>query len=87
MVNQDIVKYFEMAENKTLKRDTKKYNESLYVKYLTPVEQIGEIQNFLDRIKDFSFLEKKKSKKTLYEDESDIEYQIKELNRDNLINT
>lgn len=46
----EIIKLIETTINGQYKRDIQKYNEPLYVKYLTPVEQIHEFQNFLTRM-------------------------------------
>jgi hypothetical protein len=50
-MNPKIVQYFDQDNAGNLVRDTSKYKESLYVKYLTPVEQIVEFSNFIDKIK------------------------------------
>jgi hypothetical protein len=40
----------------TMLKNTKKYEEPLYVKYLTPVEQIKELADFIARMNDMSTL-------------------------------
>ena len=39
-----------------LKKNIKKYDEPLYVKYLTPVEQIKELADFIAKMNDMSTL-------------------------------
>jgi ankyrin repeat protein len=51
-----ISKMVEEAKCGTLTRNTKKYEEPLYVKYLTPVEQIKELADFIYKMNDMSTL-------------------------------
>ena len=62
-----------MAENKTLRRGTNKYKDSLYVKYLTPVEQVKELAEFLARVRDMSTLSTAK-KQIDDHDSDDVEH-------------
>jgi len=50
--------YDQLAEGE-VRRDLSKYNHPLYVKYLTPVEQVKELQEFIARVNDMSTLTKK----------------------------
>lgn len=85
-INKDIVKFFEKAEAKTLRRDTRKYNEPLYVKYLTPVEQVKELAEFLARVRDMSTLTTAK-KQADDQDSDDVEHQVVVANIGNKLNT
>jgi hypothetical protein len=42
----------------TMRKNIKKYEEPLYVKYLTPVEQIKELADFIAKMNDMSTLQK-----------------------------
>lgn len=50
--------YKDEAEG-NLNRNIAKYDQKLYVKYLEPVENVKELNDFIDKITDFKFLEKK----------------------------
>ena len=50
-----------MAEN-SYKRDIVKYESPLYVKYLTPVEHVKELADFIKRVNDMSSLTSNKKK-------------------------
>ena len=50
--------YKDEAEGK-LKKNIAKYDQKLYVKYLEPVENVKELNDFIYKITDFKFLEKK----------------------------
>ena len=67
-----------------LKRSTAKYDEPLYVKYLTPVEQVKELADFIKRVNDMSTLTKIEEKKDNDEENSeysaDVEQQVKKMN-------
>jgi thymidylate synthase len=54
--SSSINKMLEEAISYQLKRNTKKYEEPLYVKYLTPVEQIKELADFISRMNDMTTL-------------------------------
>jgi hypothetical protein len=56
VMNKHIKCMFEEFHNGTLKRSTGKYDEPLYVKYLTPVEQVKELADFIKRVNDMSTL-------------------------------
>ena len=55
-INQSIVTFFDQAHAGTLVRDTNKYEEPLYVKYLTPVEQVRELADFIAKVNDMTTL-------------------------------
>lgn len=83
---------FEKYHAGTLKRSTAKYDEPLFVKYLTPVEQVKELEEFISRVKDWSTLTKKDDKQNENEDDSsdysqDIEQQVERVNKGNQMNT
>ena len=86
IINKDIVKFFEKADAKTLRRDTKRYNAPLYVKYLTPVEQVKELAEFLARVRDMSTLTTAK-KQADDQDSDDVEHQVVVANIGNKLNT
>lgn len=51
-----ITKMIDEALAGTIRRNIKKYDEPLYVKYLTPVEQIKELADFIAKMNDMSTL-------------------------------
>ena len=51
-----INKMLDEALEGTMRKNTKKYDEPLYVKYLTPVEQIKELADFIAKMNDMSTL-------------------------------
>ena len=55
-MNEGIKRIFKQFHEGTLKRSTAKYDEPLYVKYLTPVEQVKELADFIARVNDMSTL-------------------------------
>ena len=61
-MDENIKRLFDKHHAGTLKRSTAKYDEPLYVKYLTPVEQVKELEDFINRVKDWSTLTKKDDK-------------------------
>ena len=61
--DESIKRVFDKHHAGTLKRSTAKYDEPLYVKYLTPVEQVKELEEFITRVKDWTTLTKKDADK------------------------
>lgn len=58
-VNRTIQALFDEQTQGKLRRDTGKYDQPLYVKYLTPVEQVKELADFISRVNDMSTLTQK----------------------------
>ena len=54
--NQVVLDFYDQFAHGKLKRNKKKYDESVYVKYLTPVEQVKELADFIARVNDMSTL-------------------------------
>ena len=59
--NPVICEIYEQFAEGTLRRSVAKYHEPLYVKYLTPVEQVKELADFIRRVNDMSTLTQKRS--------------------------
>ena len=89
-VNKKIETLFQKVADGTYKRDIVKYESPLYVKYLTPVEHVKELADFIKRVNDMSTLhinkkktdaaqvsKKKEDKNSDSDDEEDIDEQIK----------
>lgn len=55
-VNQAMLNLFEQAKDGKRAPDNSKYAEPLYVKYLTPVDQIQELTDFLAHYNDMTTL-------------------------------
>ena len=47
---------YEQANQGTLKRSIKIYDDPMFVKYLTPVEKVKELADFIRRVNDMSTL-------------------------------
>ena len=59
-INKHIQRVFELGTTGKLKLDRSKYEEPLYVKYLTPVEQVKELADFIKKVRDMSNLNARK---------------------------
>ena len=59
VMDESLKRVFDNFHAGNLIRSTAKYDEPLYVKYLTPVEQVKELEDFIKRVKDWSTLTKK----------------------------
>ena len=57
--NKVVLEIYEKFAHGTLKRSITKYDQPLYVKYLTPVEQVKELADFISRVNDMSTLTQK----------------------------
>lgn len=66
-VNKTIETLFQKVAEGTYKRDIVKYESPLYVKYLTPVEHVKELADFIKRVNDMSTLGVNKKKDTAIE--------------------
>ena len=87
-----ITKMFEEAQTNTLRRNTKKYDEPLYVKYLTPVDHIKELADFIKRMNDMSTLKDVDEQLACGSDHDsdysqDIDKQLRTVNIGNEMNT
>lgn len=58
-LNPTIKELYDQAAEGKLRRDLAKYEHPLYVKYLTPLEQVKELQDFIDKVNDMSTLTQK----------------------------
>lgn len=58
-LNATIKELHDQANEGTLRRDRTKYEHPLYVKYLTPLEQVKELQDFIEKVNDMSTLTQK----------------------------
>lgn len=85
-VNKKIETLFQKVNDGTYKKDIVKYESPLYVKYLTPVEHVKELADFIKRVNDMSTLavnkkktdaavesKKKESKNSDSDEEDDID--------------
>ena len=61
-VNKKIEVLFQKVAENSYKRDIVKYESPLYVKYLTPVEHVKELADFIKRVNDMSTLTHNKKK-------------------------
>jgi len=58
-VSKAVQELYEQHAQGTLRRNITKYDQPLYVKYLTPVEQVKELADFISRVNDMSTLTQK----------------------------
>ena len=57
-----------------MRKDRAQYDQPLYVKYLTPVEQVKELADFIKRVNDMSTLNKLDFEKSKDKDGGDSDY-------------
>lgn len=91
-INKGIARFYELAAAGSLKRDITKYEQPLYVKYLTPVEQVKELADFIKRVNDMSTLKSHKKQTDRDDDDEDssdedVEEQVHKVNIGNQMNT
>ena len=60
--NSRLISLYDKDKAGILRKDTAQYDQPLYVKYLTPVEQVKELADFINRVNDMSILEEPRDK-------------------------
>ena len=72
-MNPRVQTLYDKAAKGILRKDTSQYDQPLYVKYLTPVEQVKELADFINRVNDMSTLKSPRDK-TKAKDGADSDY-------------
>ena len=72
-VHSRIQLLYDKAAKGILRKDTSQYDQPLYVKYLTPVEQVKELADFINRVNDMSTLKSPRDK-TKHKSGADSDY-------------
>ena len=59
LINPFVKELYDLNATNQLKRDQSKYEHALYVKYLTPLEQVHELKEFIEKVNDMTTLTQK----------------------------